>query len=129
MSKSRISPGFCLFQIVIQDFGNRQPAPKGMYVDKSGKGIREVVETIPTMTKLKWAKNAKRAMSWAKKFGSVISCRKVDSHIHRLNMIDYLRVEPKPMEVDISLDEFIVGRDSGIEPAANIRKIDINIDK
>ena len=128
MSKSRVSPGFCLFQVIIQDYAHRKPPRNNeFYVDKSGRGVREIVDTIPVITKLKWAKNGKRAIAWAKKFGSVISCRKVDSHIYKLNAIDYLRIEPKPIEVDISLEEFIVGHDLEVEP--NIKKADMNIDK
>lgn len=123
MSKSRVSPGFRLFQIVLQDFDNRQPVPKYVYLDKTGKSGR-LDETIPLITKLKWAKNGKRAMAWAKKFGSVISCRKVDSHVHRLQMIEYLRVEPKPMEVDFSIDEFTIGRDMAVEPEIKRDTID-----
>ncbi|MDD4876763.1 MAG: hypothetical protein PHQ86_06530 [Dehalococcoidales bacterium] len=116
MSKSRVSPRFSLFQIVVLDYSNRKMPNNGFYVDKKGRGVREIVETIPEITKLKWAKNGKRAMAWARKFGSVISCRKVDSHFHKLAMIDYLRVEPKPMEVEFSVEEFTIGRDSEVKP-------------
>jgi hypothetical protein len=112
---------------VVQDYKHRQPPPYGFYVDKSGKGVKEVVDTIPILTKLRWAKNGKRAMAWARKFGSVISCRKVDSHLHRLEMIDYLRIETKPLEVDITADEFIVGRDFEITP--DIKNSQVDIDK
>ena len=125
--KSRVSPGQSLFQIVVQDFSNRHPpSNNGFYVDRSGKGVHEVVDTVPLITKLKWAKNGKRAMAWAKKFGSVISCQKVDSHIRRLQMIDYLRIETKPIEVDISVEEFTVGRDLVIEPTSKSKVIDVN---
>lgn len=127
MSKSRISPGLNLFQLLIRDFSNRKPPPKNMYVDKSGKGIREVTETIPTLTKLKWAKDGKRAIRWGSKFGSVISCFKV-SHEHRLNMIEHLNLEPKPIEVDITPEEFIVGRDLEVEIEARSKQIDVNGD-
>ena len=127
MSKSRISPGFSLFQIVVQDFKHRHsPSNNGFYVDRSGRGVREIVETIPERTLLKWAKNGKRAMAWARKFGSVIECRKVDNHFHKLNMIDYLRIDTKPIEVDISADEFTVGRNLEIELAVKTKKIDVN---
>lgn len=130
--KSRISPGFSLFQIVVQDFKHRKPpSGNGFYVDRSGRGVHEVVETIPVITKLKWAKNGKRAMAWARKFGSVIACSKVHSHEYRLQMINHLRVEPRPIEVDISVDEFIVGRDLEIEPKTKHSQIDVDnaIDK
>jgi len=116
--KSRVAPNTYLFQILIKDYSRRKPPPyNSFYVDKTGRGVRELVETIPVITKLKWAKNGKRAMVWAKKFGSVIACKKVDSHLYQLNKINYLRIEPKPMEVDISAEEFIIGRDMEIEPA------------
>ena len=125
--KSRVSPGSTLFQIVLQDFNHRHLpySNGGFYVSRSGRGIHEVVETIPLLTKLKWAKNGKRAMAWAKKFGSVISCRKVDSHEHRLQMINYLRLETKPIEVDISVDEFTIGRDLEIKPMAKTKKFNV----
>lgn len=131
MSKSRVSPNFCLYQIVVKDYKHLKPPPPSNrhYVDKSGNGVYELYEedgVVPVITKLKWAKNHKRAMAWARKFGSIISCRKVDSHIRRLDMINYLRIEPKPVEVDISPDEFILGRDLEIEPTVKTKKIEIN---
>lgn len=115
MSKSRISPNFSLFQLVIQDFKHRQPVPKYVYLDKTGK-TGKLDETIPEITKLKWAKNGKRAKAWGRKFGSVIRCFKVDSHMHRLQMIEYLSIEPRPMEVEFSVEEFTIGRDSEVKP-------------
>lgn len=126
MSKSRIAPSYNLYQILIQDYKHRQPPPPNMYVDKSGKGVREVVERVPLITKLRWAKNGSRAMQWAKKFGSVVACFKVHSHEHRLQMIEHLRVEPKPVEIDISPEEFIIGRDLKVESTRKIKKVDVN---
>lgn len=124
--KSRVSPGTTLFEVVVADYKHRQPAPmKNLYVDKSGKGIREVVDTIPLRTLFRWAKNGRRAMDWAKKFGSVMSCHKVDSHIHKLQMIDHLRLETKPIEVDITAEEFTIGRDLEIEPVNKSKNIDV----
>lgn len=125
--KSRISPGFHLFQIEVQDFGRRRYQPNqvsGFYVDR--RGVHEVVEAIPKRTFLRWAKNGRQAIRKVKKFGAVISCQKVDSHIRRLEMINYLRIEPKPIVVDISAEEFIVGRDLEIEPTPKTRKIDVD---
>lgn len=130
--KSRISPGYNLFQIVIQDFKHRHlPSSNEFYVDRSGRGVREVVETIPLITKLRWAKNAKQAMAKVKKFGSVIECFKVHSHEYRLQMISHLHIEPRPIEVDVSVDEFIIGRDLEIEPVVRTKKVDVDnaIDK
>jgi len=125
--KSRISPGYRLFQIVVQDFGQRRYQPNqvsGFYVDK--RGVQDVVEAIPRRTFLRWAKNGRQAIRKVKKFGAIISCQKVDSHIRRLEMINYLRVEAKPVVVDISAEEFIVGRDLEIEPTPKIKKIGVD---
>ncbi len=128
--KSRFAPGECLFQIVVQDFKHRQPVSgKDFYVDKSGKGIREVVDHIPVITWLRTAKNAKRAMESARKKGSIISCRKVDSHLRRLDMITHLRVEQKPF-VEVGLEEFILGHDLTITPAQKGQEFEVEtIDK
>ena len=126
MSKSRANPRYRLFQLVIQDFKHRQPPPKNMYVDKSGKGVREIVDTIPEITKLKWAKDNRQAARWGRKFGSVIACFKVESHEYRLKMIEHLRLEPRPIEVDISPEEFVVGRDLIVEPVAKTKKIEVD---
>ena len=124
--KSRVSVGQRLFQIVVQDYEHRQvPSEYKFYVDKKGGGVRDVVETIPERTLFKWAKNGRRAMDWAKRFGSVISCRKVDSHMRRLDMISYLRVA-KPVEVEISAEEFIIGRDLEVEPAKQTKEIEVS---
>jgi len=125
--KSRISPGYHLFQIEVQDFGRRRYQPNqvsGFYVDK--RGVHEVVEAIPRRTFLRWAKTGKQAIRKVKKFGAVISCQKVDSHLRRLDMINYLRIEPKPIVVDISAEEFVVGRDLEIEPTPKFKKIDVD---
>lgn len=112
--KSQFAPGECLFQIVVQDFKHRQPAPKNFYVDKSGKGVKEIVDQIPILTLFRRAKTGKQAIRSASKKGSVISCHKVDSHLRRLDMISHLRIE-KPIFVDISVEEFIVGRELQVE--------------
>lgn len=123
--KARVAPGFNLYQIVIQDFSRRETADKHLYVNRNSKGKREIVETVPLITKLKWAKKPKNAMSWAKKFGSVISCHKVDSHIRKLNMIEHLRIDTKPIEVDIGLNDFIMRSDLTIESGSKKKSIDI----
>lgn len=119
--------GCRLFQVVVQDFKHRKPVPAT--VVQSGqvwKRNNNIEEIIPVRTLLKWAKDGRRATVWAKRFGSVISCRKVDSHFHRLSMIDYLRIELKPVEVDISAEEFIIGRDLEIKPVVKTKKVDTN---
>lgn len=126
--KSRISPNTKVFQIEVLDYKHRQPPPAGKnyYVDKHGRGIREVVDHIPLITLFRRAKTNKQAIRSASKKGSVISCRKVSSHFNRFNMIEYLRVELKPIEVDIRAEEFTVGRDLEVKPVVRTKKIDAN---
>jgi len=125
--KSRISPNTKVFQIEVLDYKHRQSPPVGnYYVDKHGRGIREVVDHIPIITLFRRAKNNKQAKRSASKRGSVISCRKVGSHFNRFNMIEHLRVELKPIEVDIRAEEFAVGRDLEIKPVAETKKINAN---
>lgn len=126
MSKSRISPRDTLFQLVIRDFKHRHMPHGDFYVDKSGNGVREIVETVPVITKLKWAKGNEQAKRWGERFGSVIACFKVKSHEHKLNMIEHLRLEPRPIEIDVSAGEFVVGKGLEIKPVESPRKIDVN---
>ena len=124
--KSRIAPNMRSFQIEVLDYKHRQPPPdKDFYVDKYGRGIREIVDHIPIITLFRRAKKAKQAIKSASKIGSVISCRKVDSHFHRLDMISHLRIDLKPIEVDISVEEFTVGRNLEIEPEIKLKQVDV----
>lgn len=122
--KSRISPGMLLFQVVVLDFNRRQSRQLNHY--QESRAAKNPDDYAPQRTLFRWAKDGKRAMKWAKKFGSVISCRKVDSHIRRFEMIDHLNIELKPIAVDITADEFIVGRDLQIEPKISTKNIGVS---
>ncbi len=125
MSKSRVAPNTYLFQIVVRDHSHRQPAPKDLYVDRSGNGFREIVDYIPLRTVFKWAKDGKRAKEKAKKYGEVINCHKIDSQYRRLEMIEHLNIDQKPIHVDISLEEFTVGRDLEVVIDKNEKNIEV----
>lgn len=125
MSKSRIAPGYKLFQIVVQDYKNRQPAPANVYTDRHRfKKYYDIQDIVPQRTMFKWAKDGKRAINWAKKFGSIIACFKVDSHERRLNMIENMVVE-KPIYVDITAEDFTIKRDLTVTIDGKSRKINI----
>lgn len=126
MTKSRISPGFNLYQIVVQEFGSRKrPANQVLSYYRDKRGVHEVVESVPQRTFLRWARNGKQAMKKVKKFGTVISCFKVHSHEKKLQMIEHLRLE-KPIEIDIRAEEFIVGKDLEIEPLEETKNISVD---
>jgi hypothetical protein len=102
------------------------PPNRNYYVDKSGRGIKEIVDHIPLITLFRRAKTAERAKRSASKKGSVISCVKVDSHIRRLDMISHLRLDQKPLIIDdFIVADFTIGRDLEITPSVKGKKIDV----
>ena len=64
-------------------------------------------EKMPVITKVRLAKSADAAIAWAKRFGSVISCHKVDTTPY-INNIEYLckDVIGKPVEIQVDTTEF-----------------------
>ncbi len=124
--KSRVGAGMLLFQVVVQDFKHRQPPPASVAnSDQIFKRFHNIEDYIPERTLFKWAKDGRRATDWGAKFGSVISCCKVDSHIRKLEMIEHLRLEQRPIEVEIGIEEITLGRDLEIKPAERTKKIDV----
>lgn len=66
-------------------------------------------EKMPVITKVRLAKSAEAAVAWAKRFGSVISCHKVDTTPY-INNIEYLckDVIGKPVEIQVASSAFSV---------------------
>jgi hypothetical protein len=126
MSKSRLAPNMNEYQIEVLDYKHRKPPPNNqLFIHKDGRRVKEPTEHIPLITLFRHAKTQEQAKRSASKKGSVISCRKVDSHYRRLHMIEYLRLEPKPVVVDISPDEFLVGKDLTVSPIETTKKIKV----
>ena len=124
--KSRINPGESLFQIVVADYsfsGNGRRHTE--FTPKVGK---YEVDFIPKRTLFRWAKDGKRAMrKVGRRFGTILSCHKVDSHYRHLNKIESLNMEPVKIEFDMSVDEFVY-RDGGVTRAIEIEGREINIE-
>ena len=140
--KTRINPGESLFQIVVVDYSQRGNGHRKTYVPpstnvearKKGKKLEQTDyakidgDYVLHRTLFRWAKNGKRAMrKVGRRFGSIISCRKVDSHYRHLNMIEYLNLDQKKIEVDMTVEEFTMNRDGEVSRSIEIegREIDI----
>lgn len=126
--KSGVAPNTYLYQIVVKDHAHRQPPPKSLYGYKSyitDKSLKDISDFIPLRTFFRWAKGNRQAQDKVKKHGEVISCRKVDSQYRRLEMIEHLHLDIKPITVDISLEDFTIGRDLEITPIIKETNIDI----
>ena len=124
--KSRISPGNMLFQIVVADYSHSNNGHRRTHFIP-GKWKYEV-DVIPHRTIFRWAKSGKQAMrKVGRRFGSVISCQKVDSHLRHLAKIESLNIEPVKIEFDMSVEEFTVDRSGEVSPTIEIegREIDI----
>ena len=98
-----------LFQIEVLEFGKR----RGNYSAGADNGMgRKDVDhwtTAPHRTLLKRAKSAEIAKNWAKRFGSILHCEKVDTSPYYRN-IEFLNLEEKPIEIRLDREEFIVNK-------------------
>ena len=128
--KSRINPGDSLFQIVVADYSFRGNGHRRTWVGNNNddkKAYKSVdVDLVPHKTLFRFAKNGKRAMrKVGKRFGTIISCQKVDSHHHHLNKIESLNLEP--IKIEMTVEDFTINREGFISRSIEIegREIDI----
>jgi len=146
--KSRVNPNDSLFQIVVLDYAHRGTNHARTYVPVSpnntlrGKTSNlpqtnyskiDIPSEVPQKTLFRWAKDGRKAKRKVRRGLTVLSCRKVDSHYHRLNMIEHLNLEEKQVEVEFTVEEFTLNRNLELgKPQIEVegRKIDIGgIDK
>ena len=124
--KSRVSPGNMLFQIVVADYSHSNNGHRRTHFTP-GKGKYEV-DDIPHRTIFRWAKSGRQAMrKVGRKFGSVLSCQKVDSHLRHLAKIESLNLEPVKIEVNMTVEDFTINRHGEVSAAIEFdgREIDI----
>lgn len=124
--KARINPGENLYQIVVADYSHRNngyrrtipPISPNIELRKQGETEFKPVKQgkidydyVPRKTLFRWAKSGRQAVrKVGKKFGSIISCEKVDSHYRRLNMIENLNLHQAKIEIENDT-EFILSED------------------
>ena len=53
-------------------------------------------------------------MRYGKRFGSVVSCHKVDVS-HYVKSAEYRTLPPKPVSISIDKEEYVLGKDIQIE--------------
>lgn len=95
-----------LFQIELLDFKHRGNSVPGA---DNGMGRKDIDRWIaaPRRTVFRRAKSAECAKNWAKRFGSVISCDKVDFEPYRRN-IEFLNLE-QPV-IQMAVEDFVVNK-------------------
>ncbi len=98
--------GLPVFQIEVESFGRIGTATS--WVDKGEHGK---VETCPLghyKTFVKRFKDARAAMNWGRRFGTVKECRKVDVEPYFLN-IEHLNLKRQPIVV-METEQYVVNR-------------------
>ena len=97
---SHAGRGLQLFQIEVMDFAMRNGDYKTIVIkDGYGRQKIDIPKEIPCRTLLRRSSNAERAKGWARKFGLVISCHKVDTTPYLKN-IEFLNLTPKPIAIE-----------------------------
>ena len=66
-------------------------------------------ESAPSRTVFKRAKHEKTAKNWAKRFGSIISCVKVDTIPYTRN-IEFLNLEEGMLTIQMESSDFLVNK-------------------
>jgi hypothetical protein len=90
------------------------PKGKVKLVDTMPIAARRTIVTQPTN------KNKESIKRWAARFGTVISCRKVDSSPYTQN-IEYLNLKQEPIVLEVERDEFVLTEDLELErPQKNV---------
>lgn len=97
-------------------------------------GRIKVVDTLssqpPHRTIISRRKTAKAAMRWGSRYGTVISCEKVDTTSYLKN-IEYLNLKQKPRIIKLDKEEFIVTKRLELEHSLDtgVKKVfEIDID-
>lgn len=74
------------------------------------KEVDKIPQTPKSRTLCRRFKNDAAALRWAKRIGSVLSCKKVDLSCYR-NNIEHLNLNQQPLEVVIDKQEFVLEKD------------------
>lgn len=96
-----------LFQIEILDFGSSSDNHPHGASDHFAIKETDRWQAAPKRTLLRRAKSADCAKDWASRFGSVISCFKVDFEPYRRN-IEFIKLE-QPV-IQMAVEDFTVNR-------------------
>lgn len=100
------------FQLEIADYSKRR---NGRYTtswlnfSKGQKGKIDRLPLVPCRTLLKRFKDGESAKRWGARFGTVISCRKVDTAPYFKN-IEYLNLTGKPISIEFDKEEYMVNK-------------------
>lgn len=98
----------CLYQIEIADYSKRNSGSGyTLTVFENGKKQKvDILPEAPRRTLLKRAKSSELAKRWGARFGTVISCFKVDTEKY-LNNIEYLNLAQEPIAIEAEPEYFL----------------------
>ena len=116
-----------LYQIVVEDYSKKRNGRREtiLFSDGNTKKKVDIVPQVPRRTLFKRTAKYKTALRYAEKFGTVISCQKVDESYYLKN-IEFLNLgEPRPIVID--REEIVVGKDFSVKRPR--RTFNIEIDK
>ena len=100
-----------VYQIVVLDFKKRSNGHGRTIVVPDGNSRRkiDILPEAPSRTLIKAFRSHEAAMKYGKRYGTVVSCHKVDTSPYLLN-IEHLNLgEPRAIEIDRA--EFVLGED------------------
>ena len=91
---------------------NTYTVAQGAVVKGREKRKIDVLPRVPCRTHIKRFKDSKAAKKWGGRFGTVISCFKVDTSPYLKN-IEYLNLHQEPLTIEMDREEYTLG--SGLE--------------
>jgi hypothetical protein len=120
-----------VYEIVVQEFSKNGNFHLPFVPSEiKSKPIKETDKPtrVPSRTLFKQSKDYRRAKKWGERFGTVISCQKVDVSYY-LAKIEHLNVIVKPASIELDIgEEFVLNKTMEIKyPKKDIGRIDIGV--
>ncbi len=94
-----------VFQMVVVEYSKRRNGYHRNFVIADDRGLT----SAPKRTIVRRFRDYRSAMKWGGRFGSVISCHKVDTYPYFRN-IEYLNLTEKQVEIKIDREEYVLNR-------------------
>jgi hypothetical protein len=125
-----------LFQLVVIDFSKRNNEIRETHFNSSlidfntdrKVKVADVAYPVASMTLFRRAKDHRQAQKWGEKFGTVLSCFKVDKTKY-LENIEHLNLHQEPRSIEIDKGElFTLNANLEIDGVKNT-SIEISLDK
>lgn len=105
-----------LYQIKVLNFAKSKNEYKSPFIifDEQGRvpagNMVDRMPDVPSRTLLKRFKDNKAALRYGNRFGTVISCHKVDTDPYLKN-IEFLNLKQEPIEIEVDREEYVLNKD------------------